>query len=196
MCSVQTETYSQCKSERKVKSLSRVQLSATPWTVAYQAPPSVEVSRQQYWSGLPFSLPGDFPNPGIEPRSPALKADALPSERPGKPNVKSTPNFKDFIQRNAKYLTDNFYIGFPGGSAVKNLPANASDSGLVPGSGRSPGGGNGNHCSILAWRVPWTEEPGWRQSMGSQRVRHNLTTKQQQQFLDKVHVEIIIFWIY
>ena len=161
MCSVQTETYSQCKSERKVKSLSRVQLSATPRTVAYQAPQSVEVSRQEYWSRLPLSLSGDFPNPGIEPGSPSLQADALPSEQPAKPNVKSTLNFKDFIQRNAKYLADNFDIGFPGGSVVKNLPANASDSGLVPGSERSPGGGNGNHCSILAWRVPWTERGAW-----------------------------------
>ena len=64
----------------KVKSLSHVQLFATPWTVAYQAPPSVGFSRQECWSGLPFSSPGDLPNPGIEPRSPALQADTLPSE--------------------------------------------------------------------------------------------------------------------
>ena len=56
----------------EVKSLSRVQLFATPRTVAYQAPPSVEFSRQEYWSGLPFPSPGDLPDPGIEPRSPAL----------------------------------------------------------------------------------------------------------------------------
>ena len=68
----------------KVKSLSRVRLFATSWTVAYQAPPSVGFSRQEYWSGLPFPSPGDLPNPGIEPGSPALQADALPSEPPGK----------------------------------------------------------------------------------------------------------------
>ena len=62
----------------KVKSLSHVQLFATPWTVAYQAPPSMELSRQEYWSGLPFPSPGDLPNPGIKPGSPALQADALP----------------------------------------------------------------------------------------------------------------------
>ena len=62
-----------------VKSLSRVQLFATPWTVAYQAPPSMGFSRQEYWSGLPFPSPGDLPNPGIEPRSPALEANALTS---------------------------------------------------------------------------------------------------------------------
>ena len=56
----------------KVKSLSRVQLFATPWTVVYQAPPSIGFSKQQYWSGLLFPSPGDLPNPGIEPGSPAL----------------------------------------------------------------------------------------------------------------------------
>ena len=74
----------------KVKSLSRVRLFATPWTVAYQAPPPVGFSRQEYWSGLPFPSPGDLPNPGIKPGSPALQADALPSEPPDgkKPLVK------------------------------------------------------------------------------------------------------------
>ena len=67
----------------KVKSLSCVQLFATPWTVAYQGPQSMEFSRQEYWSGLPFPSPGDHPDPGIEPRSPALWADALLSEPPG-----------------------------------------------------------------------------------------------------------------
>ena len=67
--------------------LSRVRLFATPWTVAYQAPQSMEFSRQEYWSGLPFPSPGDLPNPGIEPGSPALQADALPSEPPGKPQA-------------------------------------------------------------------------------------------------------------
>jgi len=65
-----------------MKLLSRVQLFATPWTVAHQAPPSVGFSRQEYWSGLPFPSPGDLPDPGIEPRSSTLWADALPSEPP------------------------------------------------------------------------------------------------------------------
>ena len=71
-----------------MKSLSRVQFLATPWTVAYQAPPSLGFSRQEYWSGLPFPSPGDLPNPGIEPGSPVLQADALPSEPPGKSKYK------------------------------------------------------------------------------------------------------------
>ena len=66
----------------KVKSLSRVQLLATPWTVAHQAPPSMGVSRQECWSKLPFPSPGDLPDPGIKARSPALQADALTSEPP------------------------------------------------------------------------------------------------------------------
>ena len=68
-----------------VKLLSQVRLFATPWTVAYQAPPSMGFSRQECWSRLPFPSPGDLPDPGIEPGSPALQADALLSEPPGKP---------------------------------------------------------------------------------------------------------------
>ena len=66
-----------------MKSVSRVRLFATPWTVAYHASLTMGFSRQEYWSGLPS--PGDLPKPGIEPRSPALQADALTSEPPGKP---------------------------------------------------------------------------------------------------------------
>ena len=56
-----------------------------PWTIACQAPPSMGFSRQEYWSGSPFPSPGDLLDPGIEPRSPALQADALTSAPPGKP---------------------------------------------------------------------------------------------------------------
>ena len=70
--------------EGKVTSLSHVRLFATPWAVAHQASPSMGFSRQEYWSGLPFPSPGDLPDPGIEPGSPALQADTLPSEPPGK----------------------------------------------------------------------------------------------------------------
>ena len=58
--------------QHEVKSLSHVRLFETPWTVAYQAPPSMGFSRQDYWSGLPFPSPGDLFNPGSEPMSPAL----------------------------------------------------------------------------------------------------------------------------
>ena len=65
--------------------ISRIRLFVTPWLVTFQAPLSLELSRQEYWSVLPGPPPGDLPNPGIEPRSPALQADSLPAEPPGKP---------------------------------------------------------------------------------------------------------------
>ena len=80
--------YLYVNTESEVKSLSHVRLFATPWTVAYRAPQSMEFSRQEYWNGLPFPSPGDLPDPGIEPWSPALHADALPSEPPGKPKYR------------------------------------------------------------------------------------------------------------
>ena len=56
---------------------------------------------------------------------------------------------------------------------VKNLPAKAGGVGSIPGLGRCLGEGNGNHSNILAWEIPWTEEPGWLQFLGSQRVGHD-----------------------
>jgi len=73
--------------------------------------------------------------------------------------------------------TNIMYIsGFPDGASGKESTCNAGDKrdvDSIPGSGRSPGGGNGNPSSILAWRIPWMEEPEGPQSMGSQRVRHD-----------------------
>ena len=66
-----------------MKSLSRVQLVATPRTVACQTPPFMGFSRQEYWNGLPFPSAGDLPHPGIEPGSPTLRADSSLSEQPG-----------------------------------------------------------------------------------------------------------------
>ena len=66
-------------------SCSVVSDSATPWTVVHQAPLSVEFSRQEYWNGVPFLSPGDLPDLGIKPRSPALQANSLLSEPPGEP---------------------------------------------------------------------------------------------------------------
>ena len=73
-------------------SLSRVWLSATSWMVAHQAPPSLGFSRQEYWSGLPCPSPGDLPNPGIEPGSPALQADSLSLSHQG--SIKRSHNNK------------------------------------------------------------------------------------------------------
>ena len=68
-------------------------------------------------------------------------------------------------------------------SVIKNLPANSGDMGSIPRSGRPPGEGNGTHSSFLAWKIPWTEEPGGLYSMGSQRVGHKLVNKQQQKIM-------------
>ena len=68
--------------------LSCVQFFGTPWTVAHQAPLSIEFSKQEYRSGLPFPIPGDLPDPGIKPKSPvslALQADSLPLHHLGSP---------------------------------------------------------------------------------------------------------------
>ena len=68
-----------------VQSLSRVRLFASPWTVVRQAPLSMGSSRQEHWSGLPFTSPGDLPDPGTEPASPASAGGLLTTEPPGKP---------------------------------------------------------------------------------------------------------------
>ena len=78
---------------------------ATPWTAVYQAPLPRGVSRQEYWSGLPFPSPGDLPNPGIEPGSPALQADSLPTELSGK------PYYNKYIPKNVEVVLDQV-IGY------------------------------------------------------------------------------------
>ena len=77
--------------------LSRVQLCATPWTVAHQAPLSMEFSRQKHQSGQPFLSPGNLPNLGIKPWSPALQADSSPSEPPGKPHGQVDHSLKKIL---------------------------------------------------------------------------------------------------
>ena len=76
---------------------SRVRLFETPWTVAYQAPPSMGFSRQEYWSGLPFPSPEDLLNPGNEPGSSVLQADSLPSELQGSPKWQKLPQYGKVI---------------------------------------------------------------------------------------------------
>ena len=98
----QLHQHFQSKVKVKVKSLSRVRLFATPWTVAYQAPLSMGFSRQWSWSGLPFPSPGDFPNPEIKPGSPTLQTDALPSEPLQITRTNSSPKVLN------KYVPQNF----------------------------------------------------------------------------------------
>ena len=94
------------KRKWKGKLLSHIWLFVTPWTVAHQAPLSMEFSRQEYWSVLPCPSPGDLPNPGIEPRSPELRADSLPAEPPGKPNLTLISRLaQNFTGRSVVYWT-------------------------------------------------------------------------------------------
>ena len=97
-------------------SLSRAQLFATPWTAATQAPPSMGLSRQEYWNGLPFPPPGDLSDPGFKPQSPALQADSLPLSHQGR------------------------FARVPGsnqGSPFLWLPGNFQSFGVAPGHGAS-----------------------------------------------------------
>ena len=96
-----------------MKSLSRVGLFATQWTVFYQASPSMGFSRQEYWSGLPFPSPGDLPDPRIEPVSPALEADALTFEPPG----------KHLVSKSCPILSDPIHCSTPGTATSLPCPS-------------------------------------------------------------------------
>ena len=97
-----------------------------PWTIACQAPLSMEFSRQEYWSGLPFPSPGDLPNPGTEPTSPVFQADSSPSKPPGKPYkgiMKKILNLQGgmyLCRKVRKRVSDYYYLGdiFPQESEI------------------------------------------------------------------------------
>ena len=78
--------------------------------------------------------------------------------------------------KRSKIAHQVLFWGFPGGSDGKESACNVEDPGSITGSGRSSGGGNCISLQYLAWRIPWTEEPGGLQSLGSQRVRHHWAT--------------------
>ena len=147
-----------------VKLLSRVRLFATPWTVAHQAPPSMGFSRQEYWSGLPFPSPGGRPYPGIEPRSPALQADALTFEPPGKPLT-----FKVFLQITAakcavlscSVVSDSLQsheLYSPWNSPVLNTGVGSLSllQGIFPTQGLNPGL---PHCRRILYQMSHKESP-------------------------------------
>ena len=95
-------------------SLWRVRLCVTPWTGARLAPLSTGLSRQEHCSGLPCPPAGDLPNPGVEPRSPAMQVDSLPSEPPGKPLL-PTPETGE-VSRSCATLCDLMDCSLSGSS--------------------------------------------------------------------------------
>ena len=101
----------------------------TSWTCSCQGPLSLGFSRQEYWSGFLFPSPGDFPDPGIEPRFPALQTDFSPTE------LREKPRTKRVLSRRAEQENGNW--GFPGGPVVKNPPCNATDTSSILVLGRS-----------------------------------------------------------
>ena len=119
-----------------VKSLSHVRLLATPWTAAYQAPPSMGFSKQEYWSGVPLPSPMELITFGNSSSFPSTRASLI-------------------------------------AQLVKNPPAVQETQVQFLGQEDPLEKGIGTHSNILAWKIPWTEELGRLQSMGSLRVGHD-----------------------
>ena len=139
----------------KVKSFSRVRLSAIPWTAAYQIPPSMGLSRQEYWSGVPLPSPKvrTVQFSSVAQLCPTL-CDPMNRSRPGLPVPHQLP---EFTQTHVHRVSD----------AIQTVIAHIS---ILAEKAMAP------HSSTLAWKIPWTEEPGRLQSMGSRRVRHDWVT--------------------
>ena len=122
----------------------------TLWTIVPQAPLYMEFSRQEYWTRFRFPSPGGLPDPGIEPVS------------------LTTPALADGF-----FTTITTWVGFPAGSKGKESACSAGDLISVPDQEEPLEKGMATYCSILTWRVLWTEKPGGLQSMGLQRIRQN-----------------------
>ena len=122
-----------------VKSLRHVQLFPILWAVTCQAPPSMGFSRQEQWSGLTFPCPGDLSDPGIQPKS------------------------RGTCRQTLYHLSHHFQLnwGFPGSSAGKESACNVGGLGLIPGSGRFPGGGHGNSLHYLCLENPMDRGAWW-----------------------------------
>ena len=116
-----------------MKLLSRVGLFAVSWIVAYQVPPSMAFSRQEYWSGLKFPSPGDLPNPGIKPRSPALWADTLSSQPLGKANSHCPSLYSNTIKSPGCIKKYRVVWDFSGGPVANTLHSQCRRPGFNPG---------------------------------------------------------------
>ena len=124
-------------------------------------------------------LQGDLPDPGIKPGSTSLQVDPLLSEPPGKSTF---TGYQLHMLHGLNHVLITSCQWFIKVAQWQRSCLPSRRCGSIPGSGRSPGEGNGNHSSIPAWRMPWTEEPGRLQSMESETVRHDLLTEQQKNY--------------
>ena len=201
----------------------RVQLFASLWTIVHQAPLSMGFSRQEYWSGLPCPPPGDLPDPGIEPTSPMSPVLAggfftasanweagnscvhtyvlslldlpptpgsplTPAHIPPSRSSQSTGLSSLCVQQYPP--SDLFYCG------RARLPVQEM---RVQSLGREDPLERemATHSSILAWRFPWTEEPGGLHPWGPRRVRHDLEAREQQQQLSSPFLRSVGFsWLF
>ena len=167
-----------------------VWLFATLWTVASQSPLSMGFSKQEYWSGLPYSPPGNLPNPGIRPRSPALQADSLPLSHQGSPvAIHNDYQIEWGLISGAHVLITEKAMALHSSTLAWKIPRMEE-----PGRLQSMGVAKSQtwlsdftftihfhtmekematHSSVLDWRTPGTGEPGGLPSMGSHRVGHN-----------------------
>ena len=133
----------------KERSHSHVQLFATPWTVAYQAPPCMGFSRQEYWSGLPFPSPGDLPDPGIKPRSLALQQTLYHLSHQGS---------SQHIIYDLKIFSPRPWAAFWSADCVllrESIPRQVDKKSGVPeveiGVWNSQGGGKDKHCFFFTF---------------------------------------------
>ena len=141
----------------------------TPWTIACQAPLSMGFPRQEYWSRLPFPSPRDLSDPGIEPGSPALQADSLPTELRLGESLKmrqfNPMSDSEIIASIYFFLSTTFSILILDlvlvAQLVKNLPAMWETSVQSLGWEDSLEKGKASHSIFLAWRIPWTVQ-SWR----------------------------------
>ena len=159
---------------KKVKLLSHVRLFGTPWTVAFQAPPSMGFSRQEFWSG------GPLPSPSYIALTKSKILVAQHNERLFlKQNLLrfwvTVQSVGPRIQASSslwKFSQTVLLQWLPQWLGNKESSCNAGDTGLMSGLGRSLEEGMATRSSTLAWRIPWTEEPGGLQPVGSQRAGH------------------------
>ena len=132
----------------------RVQLFATPWTAALQAPLSMGFPRQEHWSGVPLLSPGDLPGLGIKPASPALAGGFFTTSANWE-----AQSYQNISQR--LYIVDDIIQGLPRWLSGKESTCQRRRRGSIPGSGRPPGVGNGNPLQYCCLGNPMDKGAWW-----------------------------------